>query len=112
MYSVPVLILLLAAFAFLASRAFLLFQKETDVREKSKEVKTELSKLESRERELKQKVDYLQTERGKEEEMRGRFMVGKEGEGVIMVIDEKPNTAAVREAPKSSWWSGFLNFFR
>jgi hypothetical protein len=40
-------------------------------------------------------------------------MIGKVGESVIMVVDQKPTTTAeVRQVSAPSWWSGFLNFFR
>ena len=113
MYSLPVLFILFAFLSFLISKAFVLSRKESEVREKAVEVKTELSKLELRKNELSTKVDFLKTERGKEEEVRSKFMVGKEGEGVILVVDEKPtSTELVQEKPKPSGWSGFLNFFR
>ena len=113
MYSVPVLFLLFIIFAFLSSKAFALYQKGSEVRGKAEEVKADLAKLEARQGELQKKVDFLKTERGKEEEMRSRFMIGKEGEGVILVVEEKSSTTAGRKASKpSSWWSGFLNFFR
>ena len=113
LYSIPVLVFLFVLFCFLADKAFVLYQKESDVREKAMEASAILSSLQVREKTLEKKVDFLKTERGKEEEMRSRFMVGKVGEGVIMVVDEKPTTTGnVNGLPKSSWWSGFLNFFR
>jgi cell division protein FtsB len=113
MYSLPVLIFLFAALSFLASKAFVLYQKESEVRKKSEEVRIDLAKLETRKNELEKKLEFLKTERGREEEMRSRFMLGKEGEGVILVVDQKPTTTVVRETAKTSgWWSGFLNFFR
>ena len=113
MYSIPVLVVLFAIFVFFASKAFLLYQKELDVRTKSEEVKADLVVLEAQKIELQKRVDFLETERGKEEELRSRFMVGKEGEGVIMVVDEKATTTANSQSQKpSGWWGRFLNFFR
>ena len=113
MYSMPVLVFLFVVFCFLADKVFVLYQKESDVREKATEASANLSSLEAREKILEKKVDFLKTERGKEQEMRSRFMVGKAGEGVIMVVDEKPTTTGETNGmPKYSWWSGFLNFFR
>jgi len=113
MYSVPVLFFLFVVFVFSVSNAFSLYQKESDVRTKSEESKADLVVLEAQKIELQKRVDFLETERGKEEELRGRFMVGKEGEGVIMVVDEKATTSANDQSKKTfGWWGRFLNFFR
>ena len=113
MYSVPVLVGLFLVFIFLTVKAHSLYLKETEVRGKADEVVNDLDKLEFRKTELQKKVDFMETERGKEEEMRSRFMVGKEGEGVILVVDQKSTTTPTipPEAPEH-WWSGFLNFFK
>ena len=112
MHSVPVLVLLFVILCFFSVKTFSLYQKEASVREKAMEVIADENKLKIRQNELQQKVDFLQTERGKEEEMRGRFMIGEPGEGVIMVVDQKPTTTESVKVSKPSGWSGFLNFFR
>ena len=112
MHSVPVLVLLFVILCFFSVKTFSLYQKEASVREKAMEVIADENKLKIRQNELQQKVDFLQTERGKEEEMRGRFMIGEPGEGVIMVLDQKPTTTESVKVSKPSGWSGFLNFFR
>jgi cell division protein FtsB len=113
MYSVPVLVVLFVVFVFFASRVFGLYQKESDVRKKSEEVRADLAHLKAQKSELQDKIKFMETERGKEEELRSRFMVGKEGEGVIIVIDEKATTTANSQSQKSSsWWTRFFNFFK
>ena len=49
----------------------------------------ELEALTLRAETLRAKVEYLEDERGVEEELRNRFDVAKEGEQVIILLDEK-----------------------
>jgi cell division protein FtsB len=62
MYSIPVLVFLFVIFVFLASRAFILYQKESEVRHKAEEVRANLAELEMRKNELRKKVGFLRTE--------------------------------------------------
>ncbi len=64
----------------------------------------DLEALKERERVLRDAVEALNTEEGKEKELRDRFGVVKEGERMIILVDEE-----VKESPaeitKKSWWS-------
>ncbi len=51
--------------------------------------KRELEELEHRAQALESKVRYLEGERGIEEELRNRFDVVKEGEQVVILLDER-----------------------
>ena len=53
-------------------------------------------------------IDYLETDEGKEKFFRENFGVAKEGEGVIIVVEEKKQPVP----PKSSSFSSFFSFLR
>lgn len=53
----------------------------------------ELEELKNRAAALESKVVHLQDERGIEEEIRGRFDVAKEGEQVVIILDEEATTS-------------------
>ena len=57
--------------------------------------KKELAELEHRAQALESKVRYLEGERGIEEELRNRFDVVKEGEQVVILLDERGEKEAV-----------------
>jgi cell division protein FtsB len=61
-----------------------------DMKTRLEAKKTELEELEQRASALQTEVEYLSGERGIEEELRNRFDVVKEGEQVIILLDEKP----------------------
>ncbi|MCX6735541.1 MAG: hypothetical protein NTZ13_00475 [Candidatus Parcubacteria bacterium] len=112
MYSSPMLVFLAILFVFFASRIWGLYQTNREAVRKANEAKAELRSLEERKTDLEKRVSFLKTERGQESEIREKFMVGKEGEGVILVVDTPQATTTKESAPEPSAWSRFLNFFR
>lgn len=112
MYSTPVLIFLGVVFLFFASRIWGLYQTNQEAVRKADEARAELHSLEERKTDLEKRVNFLKTERGQESEIREKFMVGKEGEGVILVVDTPEATTTKPAIPEPSAWSRFLNFFR
>jgi cell division protein FtsB len=111
-YSKPVIVLLVVVLAVCVRSTWGLFAKYSEATKKADEAKAELVKLEQQKMELEKRVDFLQTERGREEEIRNKFMVAKEGESVIMVVDPKPATETPEVVSKPNMWGRFLNFFR
>lgn len=68
-----------------------------EMKEKLVERQHELQQLEERAGALEAKVNHLKDERGIEEELRNRFDVAKEGEKVIIIVNEKENESVVTE---------------
>jgi hypothetical protein len=66
------------------------------------ERRADLEALEARVGSLDEKVNYLENERGIEEELRNRFDVAKEGEKVVVILEEKakltPNDTETNDA--------------
>ena len=108
----PVLIVLLIALVVLVNGTWGLYQKHEEALQKKREAYIELSKLIEQRKGLEEKIAFLQTDRGQEEQIRGKFMVVKEGENVIMVVDPKQSTTTL-VAPKDepSLWGRFLQLF-
>jgi hypothetical protein len=113
-YSKPALFLLSVFFLLSLEGLWHIYEKHSEALEKAEEAQGDLRDLQKREAGLEKKVVFLKTEKGKDEEVRKKFMVGREGEGVILVVDpihsgEPPNPSPEK---KPSVWTGFLNFFR
>ena len=113
MYSKPVLFVLLGILLVSLEGLWSISQKHSEALEKSREAQADLENLRGREAELEKKVAFLKTDRGKDEEIRKKFMVGKQNEGVILVVDPTQSSATSSAPPPApSLWTRFLNFFR
>lgn len=73
-----------------------------------------ISELEERENRLNSEIERLKTSDGAEEEIRKKFMVGKVGEQVIVIVDDVKSSSSnrVEEGEKSGLWLRFINLFR
>ncbi len=113
MYSKPVLLVLSVIFLLSLEGLWNIYQKHSEAYGKAQEAKSALENLRGREAKIEKKVAFLKTDRGKEEEIRKKFMVGKQGEGVILVVEQPvASTTPMASAPALSMWAGFLDFFR
>lgn len=82
-------------------------------RETSKKREMALKQIESltdRQKYLETNIQKLQTENGTEETIRDKYHLVKEGEKMVVIVDQEANTANVitGEQPKK----GFINFFK
>lgn len=99
----------------LIARANLNIYYKQKVSEKNlTKAKEELAGLKKREEMLSFEINRLKTDKGAEEEIRKKFMVGKIGEQVIIIVsDDKSNKNSVDgNSDKKNIWSKFLDFFR
>lgn len=60
-----------------------------EMSERRAQAEAEAAELEARRDSLQQEVDYVSNERGIEAEMRRQFDVAKEGETVVVIVDEE-----------------------
>ncbi len=111
-YSKPVLLALLIILFMSLEGLFGIYKKHSEALEKAREAQADLKALREKESELEKKVAFLKTDRGKEEEIRRKFMVGKAGEGVILVVDPAPSSTDFTPLPKPSAWARFVQFFQ
>jgi cell division protein FtsB len=89
LYSKTVFAVLILIAALLSVSVYNRFVIAEDTRVKLEDRREDLEALEMRAAVLQEKVDYLENERGIEEELRNRFDVAKEGEQVIIILEEK-----------------------
>ncbi len=99
--------LVLIVLAVLLMRAVwgmhLRFQEAEKYQERAQK---ELTNVEGREKELRENIASLKNDRGIEAALRDRFGLVKEGEGVVIVVDEE--VSEVPEEPQSWWrWLGW-----
>jgi cell division protein FtsB len=93
------------------------FVVEREMAVKLGERSEELETLKTRAALLESKVDHLRNERGIEEELRSRFDVVREGEQVVIILDDqhansKEKTANTDRVQKESASKSFFDFLK
>jgi len=84
-----VLVLVLFILIVFARELLHLAKKYEFSEEKHSSYVSELEDLENRKEKLENKIEMLGTERGREEEIRDKFRVAREGEEMIIIIDNE-----------------------
>ncbi|MBP9669145.1 MAG: septum formation initiator family protein [Candidatus Pacebacteria bacterium] len=93
---------LLIALALAIKGAWGVHEKKQETDRLRKEAEAKMMELSERSEALAETVAKLKTEEGIEAELRRQFEVGKEGEGVIIVMDGEPISPEV--ATSTKWW--------
>ncbi|MDO8430518.1 MAG: hypothetical protein Q7S72_00815 [Candidatus Taylorbacteria bacterium] len=104
LYSPIVLIILSGLLIVLVSGVWGVYKKTQLSIENLEREKMEFEKLVIREKTLASSIDYLKTEQGIENEIRTKFRAVKEGEKVVVIID---NQASVTPTGVSTSTAGF-----
>lgn len=114
LYSKVTLIALFVVLIFIARATFSVYYKQKVSGENLSKVKEEVAELKKREKMLNSEIDRLKTDKGTEEEIRKKFMVGKAGEQVIIIVDDDKSNknGAVGDDEDKSIWDKFIDFFR
>ncbi len=92
LYSWPVIVLLFVVVVLLSLSIFKRFTIEREMYNRRNNAEKELQKLYEKREVFQKKVDYLESKRGVEEEIRKDFDVAKEGEQVIVLTGEEPES--------------------
>ncbi|MEJ0002072.1 MAG: septum formation initiator family protein [bacterium] len=112
MQSKPVLIFLgIVVLVFAANLvSFLGKLKETA---RNKEIAQEkIAELEKQKDQLSVEISKLKTDEGVEESIREKFGLVKDGEGMIVVVDDKAVPAESQTADTSKFWTFVKNWFK
>ena len=88
LYSRPVIIVLFILLILLSKSVYERYTVERDMAARREQSETELEQKLKRREQLDERVEYLEGERGQEEEIRKNFDVAKEGEQVIILMGD------------------------
>ncbi|NTV44658.1 MAG: hypothetical protein HGA67_03100 [Candidatus Yonathbacteria bacterium] len=103
---------LIIVVALLGNATWNVYCKYADARVKEERAKQELTALVARVEVLNDDIGRLQTDAGREEEIRKRYGVAKPGERMVVLVDDTKNNAAVT-TEKSSWFGSlWANLFK
>lgn len=101
----PVIIFLFVLVLFFAWGVMGFMGKMMATRENREVAQNRLTELENKKERLTIEIAKLETETGKEENIREKFGLAKEGEGLIVIVDDK-NKIEVKEEEKG-WLASF-----
>lgn len=100
--------LVLVVTLFVIWSAFERYQIAVQMAERRETMEQEAVALQARKDALETQVNYLSDERGIEAEMRRQFDVAKEGEKVVVIVDEQSPDNKIEplstSTPKKSWY--------
>ena len=86
----------------LSLSVFRMYRKYAHAKEIRNEYQDELSQVQSQQAMLQKNIDALSTDRGKEAEIRDRYRVVKQGEQMILIVDNDKK-ATPPPAPQGLW---------
>ena len=108
----PILILLgIIVIAFTWNVYGILARMQETVKNRKIE-EDKITQLEQRKDKLTNDIANLKTEKGVEENIRDKFGLVKEGEGMIVVVDDKDQASAIKATPSGGFWSFLKNIFK
>lgn len=106
-YSIPFLAILVGLTVVVAISAWNMYQTNQETEETVERLRTEHQELSQREDVVTDEALNISTERGLEEEIREKFSVAKEGERVIVLVDDQDQATTTTDT-EPSWWQELL----
>lgn len=115
LYGKTVRIILIIVLIFLIKPTWNIYKKSRESEDNLRRAEQEMKLLEERKNELSKNLESIKSEEGRDEEIRSKLGVAKEGETVVVIVEDKevvPQPAAVEEAGTfSRVWSRVRSFF-
>jgi cell division protein FtsB len=109
--SKPVLVLLFLVVIVFTWNIISLTKKLQETYKNKKIQEAEISNLEKRKEKLSSDIEKLGTDKGKEEMIRENFGLVKEGENVIVIVEDKNQVKTPVEKKENSFFSFFKRLF-
>lgn len=105
LYSLPVAVVVLTLLVLIVIAVWNLRAKSQIAERNRREAEERVIELEARKAVLAAQLSRLGTSEGEEVEIRSRFPVAREGEGVIAILDATSSGAQIELTPPSTrWW--------
>ena len=108
LYSLPMLVFLFLVLILLAKAVYGAIEKQQESARYARELNQELVTLNERETELRTKIQELETEEGRDKEIKEKFTVTKGGEQVAIIVEPRQATVSNTSTNKTfwkSWWT-------
>ncbi|PIR69020.1 hypothetical protein COX93_00880 [Candidatus Nomurabacteria bacterium CG_4_10_14_0_2_um_filter_30_12] len=112
MQSKPFLIFFGVLILFFIFSMFGFMNKMEDTSKNRKIVEDKILELEKSKEKLNSEISKLKTEKGVEESIREKFGLAKEGENMILVVDEKNSLIEGKKTNSNGFFSFLKNLFK
>lgn len=89
-----------------------IYQKSRESKRNVLEARAELLALEHRKTELERDVTYIKSEHGRDQEIRSKFGMAKEGETMVVIVRDEEKKAAPEPTPEPTFWEKSWSRFR
>ncbi|HWA32233.1 MAG TPA: septum formation initiator family protein [Candidatus Paceibacterota bacterium] len=90
---------------------FILMGKLRETAKNEKLAEQKVSDLTEQKSQVSSEIQKLGTDEGVEDSIRQKFGLAKDGEGVVVIVDDK-NSANASAESKGGFWSFFKNLFK
>jgi cell division protein FtsB len=110
--SKPILIFIGILILFFAWNVFNFWNKMQETVKNRQIVEDKVTQLKQQKEKLESDIKSLNTDEGKEKLFRENFGLAKEGEGVIMIIEDKNQANVIKPVESSGFFSFFRNLFK
>lgn len=110
LYHKATLIILFVVALFVAHSTWVVFQKKRESDELKDISLRYKNSLTVRDNELQAQMNRLETEAGKEAEIRSKFSVAKDKENIVVVVNE--NATSNLSTTTKNWWQKFVDLFK
>ena len=87
------------------------YQKERESFQLRSEAESQYNMLSQQRVQLQGDIANLETDRGKEAALRQQYAVGKKGEGLIVIVDQRPDAPRQASSTIMQWVHRFLPFW-
>jgi cell division protein FtsB len=112
MQSKPVLMLLGIMILVFAYSVFGLVGRMQETIKNKEVAEEKIQELQKEKDQLTANINELKTDQGVEENIREKFGLAKDGEGMVVVTDDKNSTVTDTEDEPTSFFSKIINFFK
>jgi hypothetical protein len=112
MQSKPVLALLAATVLVFAWSVIGLLGKMQETIKNNKTTAEKIEELQEAKANLSLDIDKLETDKGKEESIREKFGWAKEGEEIIVVVEDNSSPLEEKEQEPGGFWNFLKNLFK
>jgi cell division protein FtsB len=111
MHSKPVLIILSILVLLFIYNVIKLANKAADTKRNREIAENKIIELQKQKEDLTKQIEKLNTEKGIEEDIREKFGLGKEGEGMIVIVDDESKNNNESAEKSGGFWSFLKNLF-
>lgn len=112
LFSKPVIIFLFIILFFMISATLGVYGKYSETRQNKNTVKVNLIDLESKEVDLREEIERLNTSRGVEEDIRKNFGFVKEGEQVVIIVSDDSSLNNDRRLEDRGFFRALFNIIK